>query len=76
MMLKAPNRLLEQGFPAHLPAHLGRSFGRQNLDAPLLTPYTSAVPEMDVNLNPRAAPLQGLTDGSGMEEDFRYVAAL
>ena len=25
---------------------------------------------MDVNLNPRAAPSEGLTDGSGMEEDF------
>src|SRR6187402_1128033 len=25
---------------------------------------------MDVNLNPRAAPSKGLTDGSGMEEDF------
>jgi hypothetical protein len=29
----------------------------QNLDAPPLSPYTSAVPEMDVNLNPRAAPV-------------------
>ena len=34
----------------------GRSFRPPNLDAPPLSPYTSAVPEMDVNLNPRAAP--------------------
>jgi hypothetical protein len=28
-------------------------FGPANLDAPPLSPYTSAVPEMDVILNPR-----------------------
>jgi|SRR5882724_473048 len=40
----------------------------QNLDAPPLSPYTSAVPWMDVFLNPRAGLKQ---DGrAGMEEDF------
>ena len=34
-----------------------------------LCPYTSAVPWMDMILNPRAALMTG-PDGSGMEEDF------
>jgi large subunit ribosomal protein L28 len=34
-----------------------------------LSPYTSAVPWMDMFLNPRTAPNRG-TDASGMEEDF------
>jgi hypothetical protein len=41
----------------------------QNLDAPPLSPYTSAAPRMDVILNPRAA-LKALSEVPGMEEDF------
>ena len=55
MMAKPSERLSEQAFPPGL-----ADFRRlQNLDAPPLSPYTSAVPEMDVNLNPRAAPSKG-----------------
>src|SRR5258706_15692052 len=38
----------------HFPALLETAL-RQNLDAPPLSPYTSAAPLMDVILNPRAA---------------------
>jgi len=66
MMAKAPERLCEQTFPPGL----NGLFRLQNLDAPPLSPYTSAVPEMDVIFEPpRRAPM-GLPDGSGMEEDF------
>src|SRR6202165_3287292 len=44
-------------------------FGAQNLDAPPLSPYTSAVPEMDVILNPHAVPEKG-TDKAGDGRGF------
>ena len=47
----------------------------QNLDAPRLSPYTSAAPLMDVILNPRAA-LKRFSEVPGMAEDFEDVAAL
>jgi hypothetical protein len=52
-----------------------RGFGRPNLDAPPLSPYTSAVPEMDVILNPggRAHRSGGF---SGWQRIFRDVATL
>jgi hypothetical protein len=45
---KGPGNAGEGGFSGSLT-------GAQNLDAPPLSPYTSAVPRMDTNLNPRAA---------------------
>ena len=51
----------EKAFPA-------ASRGAQNLDASPLCPYTSAVPLMDVILNPAPHPEKG-TEG-GMEEDL------
>ena len=46
----------------------GSRAGAQNLDASPLSPYTSAVPWMDVILNPAPHPEKG-TEG-GMEEDL------
>jgi hypothetical protein len=50
-------------------------FGPANLDAPPLSPYTSAVPEMDVILNPRG-PRSSEQRRLRMAEDFRDVATL
>jgi hypothetical protein len=72
MMAEPPECLCEQGFRAFP----GRSFAPQNLDAPPLCPYTSAVPEMDVNLNPRAAPPKGFRMGRGWKRILPDVAAL
>jgi hypothetical protein len=47
MMAHARRTLIGPAFQALL--------GPQNLDAPRLSPYTSAAPLMDVILNPRAA---------------------
>jgi hypothetical protein len=47
----------------------------QNLDAPRLSPYTSAAPLMDVILNPRAAR-NALFGGAGDGRGFEDVAAL
>jgi large subunit ribosomal protein L28 len=43
----------------------GRRPAPQNLDLPPLPPYTSAVPWMDVILNPRAAPQKQAAGGDG-----------
>jgi hypothetical protein len=58
--------------PAKPAFAIGR--GPQNLDAPPPSPYTSAVPWMDVILTP--APLALSDQSLGMEEDFRDVATL
>ena len=52
MIAKAPPDAFETGPPG--------AFGPQNLDAPPVCPYTSAVPQMDVNFDPR-----GMTGGDG-----------
>ena len=54
---------------AHKTGFSGGVRGLQNLDAPQLSPYTSAAPLMDVILNPRAA-LEALSEVPGMTEDF------
>jgi hypothetical protein len=43
--------------------------GDQNLDARKPSPYTSAVPETDMILDPRAALIKGNGE-AGMVEDF------
>jgi hypothetical protein len=55
---------------------ISAAFGPANLDAPPLCPYTSAVPEMDVILNPRAAPPKGCGMGRGWQRILQDVAAL
>jgi hypothetical protein len=64
---KAEGNARKTGFSA-------ASEGPQNLDAPPRSPYTSAVPWMDVILTP--APLASSDQSVGMEEDFRDVATL
>ena len=48
--------------------HFAAQANRQNLDASPLSPYTSAAPRMDVNMNPRGA------FGPGMAEDFSMMS--
>jgi large subunit ribosomal protein L28 len=67
MMAKPPNAFANKPFRPVLPIfRAGKTL--PNLDAPRGCPYTSAVPEMDVNLNPRAAPQRAggwVGDGRG-----------
>ena len=66
MMAKPPERLWEQAFPPGLADFCVAKTLTPRRSPPIRPRFL----KMDVNLNPRAAPSKGLTDGSGMEEDF------
>jgi hypothetical protein len=66
--MNARLNLAKTALPGGLQGPSGGLAGGVNLDALPLSPYTSAVPWMDVILNPAPHPKKG-TEG-GMEEDL------